>query len=555
MPGPNCLSAAELKAFLLGDLAEPASRSVAGHLEACADCEATARQLDAATDPLICSLRRVFGSGEIAGPMATPRSTAAGADPRPTVALPGAFDLAAYTGQPPTALGRFQIQSELGRGGFGIVFLAEDTRLGRAVALKVPRPEALANPDLRQRFLREARAAAGLEHPNIVPVYEAGEVGGISYIASAYCPGDNLASWLRRQPGPVLPRRAAALVAVLACAVQHAHERGILHRDLKPGNILLLPPSEASGAPEELEFTPKVTDFGLAKMRELEDDQTASGLLLGTPAYMAPEQAAGWSQAVGVASDVYALGVILYEVLTGQVPCRGASLLLTLEQVRSQEPVPPRRLRAEVPRDLEVICLKCLQKAPRDRYASAAALAEDLGHFLRGESIRARPAGPLTRAWRWCRRPERIRDAGLVALFNGVLSVGICSTGLILVCSGFLPVQNLAVAAGYFLTMLGGNGVPELWVARGAAARRVRSLWAGLFLPPLFLAYAVGVSLDLIPSGGAVRFGTDPAASQAQLTTFFFIQIIQVAAFLLALLAYYANRQLPGFLPQRSPGR
>src|SRR5439155_2484867 len=214
---------------------------------------------------------------------------------------------------------------ELGRGGFGIVYLAHDEELGRAVALKVPRVDALADPVLRARFQQEARAAAGLDHPNVVPVYEAGEVGPFCYIALAYCPGSNLADWLKQQNEPVPYPQAAALVATLAAAVQHAHERGILHRDLKPSNILLEWSREPEASATALasgsrlhDATPKITDFGLAKFTGGDGGPTQSGAVLGTPSYMAPEQAAGKGKTVGPTADVYALGAILYELLTGR---------------------------------------------------------------------------------------------------------------------------------------------------------------------------------------------------------------------------------------------
>src|SRR5262245_10070366 len=242
--------------------------------------------------------------------LAPPTDTPSEAAPTaPDVSLPQADT-------PPSRFGRFLIHRELGRGGFGIVFLAEDPHLQRLIALKLPRADALSNTDLRARFLREARAAARLNHPNIVPIHEAGEVGPVCYMVSAYCPGESLAAWLGRRQEPVSPWAAAALTAVLADAVQHAHDHGILHRDLKPSNILLEPcPQGASATPlatDELPFIPQLTDFGLAKLLEVDDEQTTSGVVLGTPLYMAPEQAEGWAHAVGAPTDVYALGAILY---------------------------------------------------------------------------------------------------------------------------------------------------------------------------------------------------------------------------------------------------
>ncbi len=304
-------------------------------------------------------------------------------------------------------LGRFRILRELGRGAYGIVFLAHDPRLRREVALKVPRPHGLATPELRERFLNEARAAAGLDHPNLVPVYEAGEAGPVCYIASAYCPGPNLAEWLRGRADPVPHREAAALLATLADAIQHAHARGVIHRDLKPSNILLAACGLAgeTAKPQAAEPVPKITDFGLAKCLGGGDGaQTASSTVLGTPSYMAPEQAAGRPGQVGPAADVYALGAVLYEVLTGRAPFRAETPFETVRQVIEDDPVPPRRLRPDCPRDLETVCLKCLHKEPQRRYGSAAELAEDVRRFLDGTPIRARPTGRVERAAKWARR-------------------------------------------------------------------------------------------------------------------------------------------------------
>jgi WD40 repeat protein len=335
----------------------------------------------------------------------------------------------------PRELGRFRLVRRLGAGGFGVVYLAEDPRLGRHVALKVPRPEVLLSAELRRRFVREGRAAARLSHPHIVPVFECGEAGPFCFLVASYCAGGTLAAWLagRHQPLPV--RAAAALTALLAGAVQHAHEQGVLHRDLKPANVLLEPLGDGEAGPwEGFGFRPRVGDFGLAKFVEAAEDEpgvpeartTHTLGLLGTPAYMAPEQADGCRDAIGPATDVYGLGAILYELLTGRPPFRGDSALQTLRRVVADEPVPLRRLRPDVPRDLEAICLKCLDKAPGRRYATAAALADDLRRFQEGRPTGARPVGAWSQAARWCRR-HRARAAlvavvglGLPALAAGI---------------------------------------------------------------------------------------------------------------------------------------
>jgi tetratricopeptide (TPR) repeat protein/predicted Ser/Thr protein kinase len=285
----------------------------------------------------------------------------------------------------------YEVQELLGRGGMGVVYKAWHLRLQRPVAVKMLLAGAYAKPQELERFLREAETVAGLRHANIVQVHEAGDVDGRPYFTMEFVEGGSLAQKLAGTPQPA--RQAAALVARVAEAVHAAHQRGIVHRDLKPGNILLT----ADG-------TPKLTDFGLARRLEGTAALTQSGVPVGTPSYMAPEQAEGKAHAVGPAADTYALGAILYELLTGRPPFRAETAAETLRQVVSQDPVPPSRLNAAVPRDPETICLKCLEKDPQRRYPSAAALAEDLYRFQRNEPIVARPVGPLERGLRWTRR-------------------------------------------------------------------------------------------------------------------------------------------------------
>ena len=295
----------------------------------------------------------------------------------------------------------YEILGEIGSGGMGVVYKARQIALKRMVALKMIKAKDGASEGELSRFRSEAEAVARLQHPNIVQIYDVGEQDGRPYLVLEFVDGGNLADHLRSGPPPL---DAAALVETLARAVHAAHQQQIIHRDIKPLNVLLT----SSGVP-------KVTDFGLAKDLAADQVQTQTGAIFGTPAYMAPEQAEGRIRAIGPATDTYALGVILYEMLTGRVPFLGKSKLETLDLVRTAEPTPPRQLQRKLPRDLETICLKCLAKEPVERYTSALVLAQDLERFRGGEPILARRQGPVGRLWRKARRHRLLTAAMLLA--------------------------------------------------------------------------------------------------------------------------------------------
>ncbi|HXG12712.1 MAG TPA: protein kinase [Gemmataceae bacterium] len=311
----------------------------------------------------------------------------------------------------------YEILGELGQGGMGTVYKARQLSLGRLVALKMIRggPHA-ASKDIA-RFRTEAEAVARMQHPNIVRIYEVGDHNGQPYFTLEFIEDGSLAARVNGTPLPAL--QAAELVEVLAHAMHAAHARGIVHRDLKPANILLARSDSPDAVAIDLEggtvrYEPKITDFGLAKKLDAEAGQTHTGEVMGTPCYMAPEQATGQTREIGPPLDIYALGAILYELLTGRPPFRGATIWDTLEQVRSQEPVPPRRLQPKVPRDLETICLKCLQKDPKKRYVSAQQLADRLRLFRNGQPIPDRPTPLWERGLKWARRRPAV--AALVAV-------------------------------------------------------------------------------------------------------------------------------------------
>ena len=312
--------------------------------------------------------------------------------------------------------GDYEILEEIARGGMGVVYKARQVSLDRIVALKMILAGQLAAESDIERFYTEARAAANLQHPNIVAIHEVGQHAGQNYFSMDYVEGQSLAKLV--DGGPLPASKAAAYLKTIAEAIEFAHRRGTLHRDLKPSNILI-----------DRFDQPHVTDFGLAKRIEASAQLTATGSLMGTPSYMPPEQAGANNGRIGPASDVYSLGAVLYELMTGRPPFLGESLVATLNQVLNAEPVSPRLLNPNVPRDLETVCLKCLQKEPLRRYATSQELANELGRFLCGEPIKARPIGKIARLWRWCKRKPLVASLAASAALLLIAVIVVTAVG------------------------------------------------------------------------------------------------------------------------------
>jgi serine/threonine-protein kinase len=461
----------------------------------------------------------------------------------------------------PATLGDYELQEELGRGGMGIVFRAVQKSLGREVAVKIMLRGASASATDRQRFAAEAQAAARLNHPGIVPVYEVAEADGCPYFSMQYVRGQTLAQRLAQ--GPLSSREAAQILLSVARAIDYAHQRGVLHRDLKPSNILL-----------DEQGQPHVTDFGLAKQLDSDLSLTRSGAVLGTPAYMAPEQAAGQKEQLGPATDVYALGVILYHMLTGRPPFQAAHPAQMVLMVLEQDPPPPRMLQPQIDRDLEMICLRCLQKPIDLRYPTAGALADDLQAYLNDESIAARSGRfiqVLAGLMRETHHAAVLENWGLLWMWHSLVLLVACSA------------TNLLELAGdeqrwhYFLLWTAGLGTwaAVFWALRRRMGpvtfveRQIAHLWAGsmisiallfplefwLGLKPLVLSPVLGLVTGMVFLAKAgilsgafylqalALFATSGLMAMWPRYAHFLFGLVSAACFFFPGLKYYRQRQ------------
>ena len=467
MHGVECPSREKLRAFLMGELNENELEACASHLDTCPLCEREAQTLDAETDHIAMALRE-------------PKPNEP--DQRPTTTFKAIDFEPAFPNRLAERVGAYEILEELGRGGMGIVYKARHAGLNRIVALKMMSGLRAPGPELRERFRREAEAVARLQHPNIIQLFEAGEHNGLPFFTLEYVAGGSLSHYLAGKP--LAPVRAAAMLETIALAVQFAHENGIVHRDLKPANILLsnLPTAadssslSGSGLSKAiLNLGLKVGDFGLARLAEA-PGLTQTDLVMGTPEYMAPEQAAGQSR-VGPEADVWSLGALLYTMLAGRPPFQAANALDTLLLVKTADPVSVSRLQPSCPRDLDTICKKCLNKDPIRRYASAAALADDLRCFLDNRPITARPAGSVERSIKWMYRHPATAALGvavtaaLVATFVGTAALWRAATSDAHAASAEAELQGTARVAAESRER-----------SEQTARREMQSVSAGLYL-------------------------------------------------------------------------
>jgi len=420
----------------------------------------------------------------------------------------------------PRQLGEYTLLAELGRGGMGVVYKARQRSLNRTVAIKLVREASLADDADRARFRLEAESAARLHHPSIVTMHEVGSIDGQAYLCMEYVDGETLAHRVR-VGGPLAPRDAAKVVAAIARGIQHAHEQGVLHRDLKPSNILLAhsdnlgSSSNVLALPNGVAVEPKITDFGLAKQIDRVESITRTGAIVGTPSYMAPEQATS-KRDITPSADVYSIGAILYELLTGRPPFQASNSMDTLLMVLEQEPIRPRALNPSVDRDIELICLKCLQKPPELRYASAAALATDLEAYLVGEplSVQGSIGAFVSRLLRETHHAAVLENWGLLWMLHSVVILVLCFV------TQFMSWANVESHLGYLLVWGAGlltwgwvfwrlrrRGGPVLFVERQIAHAWAAGTTAsiGLFLievvqntPPLTLSPVLPVLAGMV---------------------------------------------------------